>query len=50
MTVLSRVGVAYDDDLLKFRWLTHAVGFRVEGSVDVISRSGLAATNPWSTT
>lgn len=49
MTVLSRVGVTYDDGLLKITWPTHAVGLRVEGSVDVTSRSGLTATDPWST-
>jgi hypothetical protein len=36
MTVLSRVGVAYDDDLLKLTWLTHAVG----------SASRAASTSP----
>ncbi len=43
MTALSPVGPTYDDGLLKITWLTQAVGFRVEGIVDVASRSGLAA-------
>jgi anti-anti-sigma factor len=43
VTTLSPVDPAYDDGLLKITWLPHAAGFRVEGTVDVSSRSGLAA-------
>jgi anti-anti-sigma regulatory factor len=43
MTALSPISPAYDDGLLKITWLMQAVGFRVEGTVDVTSRHGLAA-------
>jgi anti-anti-sigma regulatory factor len=43
VTALSPIDAAYDDGLLKITWLPHASGFSVEGTVDVTSRSGLAA-------
>jgi anti-anti-sigma regulatory factor len=43
VTAVSPVEPAYDDGLLKITWLPHASGFRVEGTVDVTSRGGLAA-------
>lgn len=43
MTTLSPIGAAYDDGLLKITLLSDESGFRVEGTVDVTSRSGLAA-------
>ena len=43
MTAASPIGPLYDDGLLRITWLPHVTGFRVEGTVDVTSRSGLDA-------
>ena len=43
MTAVSPAGLTYDDGLLRIVWHQDASGFRVEGTVDVSSRSGLAA-------
>ncbi len=43
MTALSPIGPTYDDGVLRITWHRDVNGFRVEGTVDVGSRSGLAA-------
>ncbi len=43
MTAVVPSGLVYDDGLLRITPLPHAPGFRVDGTVDFTSRSGLAA-------
>lgn len=43
MTAVSPIGPAYDDGVLRITWLPQVNGFRLEGTVDVNNRSGLAA-------
>ncbi|MGE5287636.1 MAG: STAS domain-containing protein [Micromonosporaceae bacterium] len=43
MTAAPQVGPMYKDGRLTITWLPDANGFRVDGTVDFTSRSGLAA-------
>ncbi|SRR6266566_5090890 len=43
MSTASPIGLFYDDGQLRITWLSHATGFRVEGTVDAATRSGLDA-------
>jgi ABC-type transporter Mla MlaB component len=43
MSTASPIGPLYDDGLLRITWLSQVRGFRVEGTVDAATRSGLDA-------
>jgi anti-anti-sigma regulatory factor len=43
MSTASPIGPFYDDGLLRITLLHHVTGFRVEGTVDATTRSGLDA-------